>query len=379
MQVVALLVVGAGPYGVAVASQAIERGVDTVVVGHPMSFWTDHMPEGMFLRSGIDWHLDASDVDTFEAFIEDSGLSSADIDPVPIGLFREYVAWFQSQKHVTVRDRHVSRLERNDDAFVASLDDGSQIAADVVVVAPGTAYFRQFPEWASALPEGVGAHTCDLVRFQELAGERVLVIGGRQSAYEWAALLGEHGVERVDVVHRHEMPRFERVSWKFVDPYVDATLSRRGWWRSLSATEQGEIVQKFWEVGRLSLEWWLTPRLADERIRSWPSTHVVETAVGHDDTVSVSLSSGDRLTCDRVVFATGYRVDLPRVPYLNGFAGGLEVVDGFPVLDEAFQSSIAGLYITGFASTRDFGPFFGFTKGCPAAATLIVDDVLRRM
>ena len=70
MQVVSLLVVGAGPYGMAVAAQAIERGVDTVVVGHPMGFWTDHMPEGMFLRSGTDWHLDASDIDTFEAFLE---------------------------------------------------------------------------------------------------------------------------------------------------------------------------------------------------------------------------------------------------------------------------------------------------------------------
>jgi len=377
--VVALLVVGAGPYGVAVAARAVERGVETVVVGHPMSFWTDHMPEGMFLRSGIDWHLDASGVDTFEAFIEDSGLSSAQIDPVPIDLFREYAAWFQSQKHLSVRDRHVSRLERNDDAFLASLDDGTQIAADVVVVAPGAAYFRQFPEWASVLPEGIGTHTCDLVRFQELSGARVLVIGGRQSAYEWAALLGEHGAERVDVVHRHDLPRFERVSWKFVDPYMDATLGRRGWWRSLPATEQGEIVQKFWQVGRLSLEWWLTPRLADKRIRSWPGTHVVETALGDGDTVAVALSGGERLTFDRLVFATGYKVDLPRVPYLNGFAGGLEVVDGFPVLDEAFQSSISGLYITGFASTRDFGPFFGFTKGCPTAATLIVDDLLRRM
>ncbi len=379
MQVVALLVVGAGPYGLAVAARAVERGVDTVVVGRPMGFWTDHMPEGMFLRSGIDWHLDASGVDTFEAFIEDSGLSSAQIDPVPIDLFREYAAWFQSQKHVSVRDRHVSRLERHDDAFAASLDDGTQIAADVVVVAPGAAYFRQFPEWASMLPEGVGAHTCDLVRFQELSGARVLVVGGRQSAYEWAALLGEHGAERVDIVHRHDMPRFERVSWKFVDPYLDATLSRRGWWRSLSVTEQGEIAQKFWQAGRLSLEWWLTPRLADERIRSWPGTHVVETAVGDGGTVSVALSSGDRLTVDRLVFATGYKADLPRVPYLNGFAGSLDVVDGFPVLDEAFQSSIAGLYITGFAATRDFGPFFGFTRGCPAAATLIVDDMLRRM
>jgi FAD-dependent urate hydroxylase len=379
MQVVALLVVGAGPYGVAVAAQAIERGVETVVVGRPMSFWTDHMPEGMFLRSGIDWHLDASGVDTFEAFIEDSGLSSAQIDPVPIDLFRQYAAWFQSQKHLSVRDRHVSRLDRNEDAFVASLDDGTQIAADVVVVAPGAAYFRQFPEWASVLPEGIGTHTCDLVRFQELSGARVLVIGGRQSAYEWAALLGENGAERVDVVHRHDLPRFERVSWKFVDPYIDATLSRRGWWRSLSDTEQGEIAQKFWQVGRLSLEWWLTPRLVDKRIRSWPGTHVVETAVGDGDTVAVALSSGERLTFDRLVFATGYKVDLPRVPYLNGLAGGIEMVDGFPVLDEAFQSSMSGLYITGLASTRDFGPFFGFTKGCPTAATLIVDDLLRRM
>ena len=95
---VALLVVGAGPYGVAVAAQAIERGIDTVVVGHPMGFWTDHMPEGMFLRSGTDWHLDASGIDTFEAFIEDRGLSSAHIDPVPIDVFLEYAAWFQIPK-----------------------------------------------------------------------------------------------------------------------------------------------------------------------------------------------------------------------------------------------------------------------------------------
>jgi cation diffusion facilitator CzcD-associated flavoprotein CzcO len=380
MQVVALLVIGAGPYGVAVASQAMERGVDTIVVGHPMGFWTDHMPEGMFLRSGTDWHIDGSGIETFEAFIEDRGLSSADMDPVPIAVFLEYAAWFQARKHVSVRDLLVMGLERDDDgAFVASLNDGSQVSAEVVVAAPGIAYFRQFPEWATRLPEGVSAHTCDLVHFKELAGARVLVVGGRQSAYEWAALLGEHDVERVDVVHRHDMPRFERVSWKFLDPYMAETISRRGWWRSLSAIEQGEIVKRFWEIGRLSLEWWLTPRLADERIRSWPGRHVVQTAAGDDGTVSVALSSGARLTVDRLVFATGYKADILRVPYLHGLAGSLEVVDGFPVLDEAFQSSIAGLYIAGFASTRDFGPFFGFTKGCPAAAKLIVDHLLRRM
>jgi hypothetical protein len=53
------------------------------------------------------------------------------------------------------------------------------------------------------------------------------------------------------------------------------------------------------------------------------------------------------------------------------------VSDSFPVLDEAFQTSLDGLYIAGFSATQDFGPFFGFVKGAPAAA-LIVRDLLSR-
>ena len=86
------------------------------------------------------------------------------------------------------------------------------------------------------MPEHRRAHTCDLVDFDALAGARVVVVGGRQSAYEWAALLCDHGAESVDVVHRHPAPAFERVSWAFVDPYVEQTLATRGWWRDLPPT-----------------------------------------------------------------------------------------------------------------------------------------------
>jgi cation diffusion facilitator CzcD-associated flavoprotein CzcO len=377
MERVPLLVIGAGPYGVSIAARALERGIDTVVVGRFMGFWTDHMPRGMFLRSGTDWHLDASGIHTFEAFTEETALSSASIDPVPIDVFLDYASWFQAQKHVVVRDRLVHRL-RHDGTFVASLDDGTEIAADCVVAAPGVQYFPQAPDWAATVPDKISTHTCDLARFEEFAGTRVLVVGGRQSAYEWAALLCESRVEQVDIVHRHDVPRFARVSWRFVDEYIDATIGTPGWWRSLTPVEQEKIARKFWEAGRLTLEWWLTPRLEDSRLRRRPRTQVVKASVVHPDTVTVALSSGEALTVDRVVFATGYSADVSCVPYLGDLIGSLAIADGYPLLDNAFQSSVTGLYFPGFAATRDFGPFFGFTKACPAAATLIVDDLLRQ-
>jgi cation diffusion facilitator CzcD-associated flavoprotein CzcO len=373
-----LLVIGAGPYGVAVGARAVERGIDTVIVGRPMGFWKEHMPEGMFLRSGPDWHLDASGVHTFEAFLEDRGISHVDIDPVPIAVFLDYAAWFQRRKGLTVRDNLVSRLTTRDGRFAALLDDGTEITADTVVAAPGAGYFRQLPQWSPAVPEGIGVHTADLIRFEELRDARVLIVGGRQSAYEWAALLGDHRAGRVDIAHRHDVPRFERVSWKFVDAYVDATLSVPGWWRSLTQAEQEAIARRFWEVGRLTLEWWLTPRLTDDRFQRWPGTHVVEVTSERGNTATVTLSNLERLTVDRIIFATGYRTDLPQVPYLDDVISQISVADGAPVLDAAFQSTLAGLYIPGFAATHAFGPFFGFTKACPAAATLIVDDLLRR-
>jgi hypothetical protein len=59
---------------------------------------------------------------------------------------------------------------------------------------------------------------------------------------------------RFDIVHRHDVPRFERVSWKFVDAHVQRTIDMAGYWRNLPKTEQEAIARRFWEVGRLTLE-----------------------------------------------------------------------------------------------------------------------------
>jgi cation diffusion facilitator CzcD-associated flavoprotein CzcO len=374
-----LLVVGAGPYALSTAALARQRGIDTVVVGRPMGFWRDHMPPGMFLRSGPDWHLDAAAIHTLEAYLEERAIAQADVDPLPLGLFVEYAEWFRRAKGIEVREDMVADVARSDGQFVALLDNGDRVTADAVVAAPGISHFTNVPAWARSVPPGRATHTCDLVRLEDLSHARVLIVGGRQSAYEWAALRAEKGAERVDIVHRHDVPRFERVSWRFVDEHLEATLRVRGWWRTLPQSERDAIARKFWEVGRLTLEYWLTPRLATETIHRWPGTEVLDvgaTAPGGE--LEVRLSNGEVLAVDHVIFACGYRADLPRVPYLAGVLDGIQVADGFPVLDEAFGTSLAGLYLPGFVATRDFGPFFGFVKGTPAAATLIVQDLLAR-
>ena len=123
--------------------------------------------------------------------------------------------------------------------------------------------------------------------------------------------------------------------------------------------ERDAIARRFWEVGRLTLEHWLAPRLK--------GVHV------HADAPEIVEPAPPELTPIGVVFATGYRADLDRVPYLP--ASRIATRNGFPVLDDAMQTSASpGLYLPGFAATQDFGPFFGFVKGAPAAADLIVQS-----
>jgi cation diffusion facilitator CzcD-associated flavoprotein CzcO len=47
-------VVGAGPYGLSSAAYLRAAGISTRVFGQPMSFWKQHMPARMCLRSPLD-------------------------------------------------------------------------------------------------------------------------------------------------------------------------------------------------------------------------------------------------------------------------------------------------------------------------------------
>ena len=65
-----LLIIGAGPYGLAAAAYAKHLGIDFTILGKPMEFWRERMPKGMLLRTGATWHLDPLETNTLERFLE---------------------------------------------------------------------------------------------------------------------------------------------------------------------------------------------------------------------------------------------------------------------------------------------------------------------
>jgi cation diffusion facilitator CzcD-associated flavoprotein CzcO len=374
-----LLIIGAGPFGLAIAAQASHVGIDHLVIGRPMEFWRKNMPPGMFLRSECDWHFDPVNIDTIEKFLETRGQTPHDVEPLSLDFYLAYADWFQTQKQITTNPSYIEKLDRHGD-FVATTAGGDTIRARQVALAPGFKHFANIPEELKArLPEGRYIHTCEFADFSSAANTRYLIIGGRQSAFEWAALLLEAGAGAIYISHRHDTPAFEEADWSWVNPLVDAMADNPNWFRRLPETEQEAVRRRQWAEGRLKLEPWLLPRIASERVKVLPNTEIAS-SIEENGELRVTLNNGEEIVCDKIVLATGYKVDITCVPVLSSgnILEQLETRNGFPVLDDHLQTSVPGLFITSMPAMQDFGPFFGFTVAVRVSAKLVCDAILAR-
>jgi thioredoxin reductase len=215
-------------------------------------------------------------------------------------------------------------------------------------------------------------HSCDVASPSEFAGKRVLIIGGRQSAFETGALLAEAGAQSVHIAPRHDLPRFEPSDWSWVGALLERIGKQPGWYRALDPNEKSELDARFWAEGRLKLEPWLGPRVQHPAIALHPGTNV-ENARSHDGGVKITLDDGSVFEVDTVVFATGYKPRLDRVRLLSegNLLPAIETQDGVPLLDECLQTTVPGLYMTSLMATQAFGPFFAFTASAATAARIV--------
>ena len=207
-------VIGAGPYGLALAAHLRARGVGAAVFGRPMSSWLERMPRGMFLKSeGFASNIaDPESRHTLRRYCAELGLPYGDCgDPIPIDTFTDYGLWFQRALVPDVMEDEVEHVRSLGGRFELSLADGATSTVREIVVACGFPRFRHIPSELRDLPPELVSHSSDHAELADFGGRSVVVLGAGQSALETAALLHEHGAD-VSVVSRKPRGPLERAT-----------------------------------------------------------------------------------------------------------------------------------------------------------------------
>jgi FAD-dependent urate hydroxylase len=115
----------------------------------------------------------------------------------------------------------------------------------------------------------------------------------------------------------------------------------------------------------------IVPTLLGHRVQ-WAKGEAGKVVVGLDDAGGSHLE----LTADHVISATGYRVDLGRLRFLDDeLLARIETLAGSPVVDRHFRCSLPGLHFVGPAVAPSFGPAMRFVYGAAFAAERVAGHV----
>jgi len=387
------IIVGAGPYGLSIAAHLRAANVNHVVVGRPMESWRRSMPAAMALKSEC-FASNLSDPErrsTLEQFCAARGLPYARTGvPLLIADFVDYADWFQRQAAPEIWDTTVRNLCWNGSAFELTFDD-RRVEAKRVIVATGHMAFRHVPEMLTSAPPEVQAHvthSADHRDFTEFAGRDVTVIGRGQSGLETAALLHEQGV------NVRLLARAPVIDWN-ADIEENPSLLER-WrrpesglgpgWRSLFYSECPRAFFTLPHARRRRIlatahapagAWWLKRRVVGKV--SLLTSHQVVAATARNGKLDLTVRGNhgvQHVATDHVIAATGYRVDLDRLTFLeSSLRSAIKTADGAPVLNPAFESSVPGLHFVGLSSALSFGPVMRFVYGAGHAASIVTRHV----
>jgi FAD-dependent urate hydroxylase len=382
-------IIGAGPYGLALAAHLQAAGVDYRHFGIPMRLWKAAMPQGMYLKSqGFASNLsDPEGTHTLEAFCRATGRPYASYGlPVSLDNFVSYGQWFQSERGLAIEELMVSDVATRDGEFELNVGGVERVLARRVVVAIGVEHFAYIPEPLSGLPAALCTHSSahqDLAAFK---GKEVIVVGAGQSALESAALLHEGGAT-VQVLARKNT-----VAWNGEPLPLDRPLLQRlkepesglgSGWATWFYSNHPDLFRQLPSNTRVyrartalgpAGACWLRPRV-EGQFPVLPG-HAVTSATTQDGRVrlAVTQSGGfsQELAADHVMAATGYRTDLGRLQFLSeAIRSRVQTLAGSPVVGRDYQSSVAGLHFIGPAVAPTMGPVMRFVFGTWHAAPAV--------
>jgi thioredoxin reductase len=387
-------IVGCGPYGLSLAAYLKRRGVDFKVIGFPMRFWRDAMPEGMNLKSeGF-----ASSVGdplrqfTLGDFCKQHGLPYQDMNlPVPLERFIAYGDACQRRWAPDAIQQEVTSLTAVGDGYRLTLQDGGVIDAAKAVVATGIGSFTYMPEVLAGLPADRVSHSADYGDTSRLAGRQVVVVGAGASATDMAVAL-KHTARDLRIVARRPAVRFQDpLGHRSLLQELKAPMTGLGpGWKSVLCVEAPLLFHAMPESFRVDVvrrylgpgPAWHTRAELDGQIPMEGGCDI-RRASATDVGVRLEFIQGDEsreLEADHIVAATGFRVDIDRLAFLDeGLKARIARTAGAPTLDTHFQASTPGLYFVGAAAANSFGPMLRFVYGSNYASKRASDHIVKSL
>ena len=382
--IVDVAIIGAGPYGLSLAAHLGQTSRSFRIFGEPMRSWTHHMPQGMSLKSeGFASNLvDPEGKFPLKAYCAEKGIDYADVAvPVKLDTFVGYGLEFQKRYVPTLETTQVVSVVKGANHFTLKTASGETAEARAVVVAAGIMHFSYLPPMlASAGPLiSHSAQHSDLGKFK---GQRVGVIGGGASAIDIAVILQEQGAQaeliaRTPTLLFHDPPVEPRSLWARV------TAPRSGLgtgWRSRFCTDIPMVFYSLPEKLRHRAvarhlgpaPCWFTRDAVVGRLPMHLGATLVDVKPkGNSIVVNITTanSSPKSLEYDHLIAATGYKVSLDRLTFLDsGLRSGIKSAAETPVLDRQFESSVPGLFFIGVTAANNFGPMLRFGYGAGFAA-----------
>ena len=375
-----IAIIGAGPYGLSIAAHLHQHQLSTRIFGSPMGSWRHHMPQGMMLKSeGFASDLFAPGAGfTLSQYCKERGLPYRDVGlPVAIETFIDYGMEFQRRYVPALEDTSVTSLTRCAQGFELRTATGEMVRARRVIVATGIAHFAHMPALLADAPEGFVSHSSQHAQMTRFTGQHVAVLGAGASALDVAALLHEAGA-RVELVTRTATIDFNLPSAE-ARPLKQRILRQRSGvglgWRSRLCMDVPLVFHAMPERLRLrAVARHLGPApgwtVRDRTVGRFPmhlATRLKQVQV-QDHQLHLLLNRADgseqELVVDHVVAATGYRVSLERLKFLDArLRSELNSVNDTPILSRNFEASVSGLYFVGPASANSFGPLARFACG----------------
>ena len=384
-------IIGAGPYGLSLASHLAHRGVNHRVFGRPMAFWRQIADAGgeRYLKSFCFGTSISTPVPGYTFGDYNTPRGFATFEPCSMANFASYGRWFQESQVPWVEPEDVVAVETDDDGYRVSLQGGASFKASRVVVATGLAGFAVVPQPLAHLPPALLTHTSRVDDFRAFKGRSVAVVGAGQSALEAVALLLEAGatpqlVAREEKILWQTRVGAQRSLWRKIRSPISGLGTGPKAWVLTNFPGLVRHVPDRWRVEFVKRHlppegaWWLRPRVEGKaKVHAGVAVADARPSAGG---VELRLRGNDgcetRVECEHVVAGTGYRVDVDRLDFLSpDIRARVGRLQGAPKLNAAFESTLCGLHFVGPASAMSFGPLFRFVVGAEYTSRIVAESL----